>query len=107
AVMIGRGAQGRPWIVGQIGAELQGRAPPAAPQGEALAGLIAEQYETMLIEYGTPIGVRAARKHLDWYLAAGDGPADRDTRKALLAAEDPATVLAMIAEIWGGWREAA
>ncbi|HHY50895.1 MAG TPA: tRNA dihydrouridine synthase DusB, partial [Alphaproteobacteria bacterium] len=107
AVMIGRGAQGRPWIVGQIGAELEGRAPPAAPHGEQLAELIAEQYEAMLAEYGTPIGVRAARKHLDWYLEAGGGPADRDRRKALLAAEEPETVLGMIAEIWGGWREAA
>jgi tRNA-dihydrouridine synthase B len=76
AVMIGRGAQGRPWIVGQIGAALAGEAVPPAPANDALPALVAEHYEGILSEYGTRVGVRAARKHLDWY-HRGHGRAHR------------------------------
>jgi tRNA-dihydrouridine synthase B len=108
AVMIGRGAQGQPWLVGRIGAELAGDAPPAAPQGGALADLVAEHYEAMLLEYGTRVGLRAARKHLGWYLDAMGTPVDRETRSILLASEEPGAVLAMIQSIYcGEWRAAA
>jgi len=108
AVMLGRGAQGQPWIVGQIGAQLSGQEKPPAPQGEELLAIIAEQYENMLSEYGEHVGVRAARKHLDWYLEALGIELDKDTRRTLLNAEAPADVLAMIPEIYSGdWRRAA
>jgi tRNA-dihydrouridine synthase B len=107
AVMIGRGAQGQPWIVGQIGAALIGEKPGASPVGDELTSLIADHYEAVLVEYGTHVGVRAARKHLDWYLEALGQPIDRDTRKALLSTEDPRAVLAMIPGIYGDWRQAA
>jgi tRNA-dihydrouridine synthase B len=108
AVMIGRGAQGQPWVVGQIGAALGGGPVPLAPEGDALIALIAEHYEGILIEYGTPIGVRAARKHLDWYLEATGQPVEREARKLLLASDDPGAVLAMLPSIYGGgWRLAA
>jgi tRNA-dihydrouridine synthase B len=108
AVMIGRGAQGQPWVVGQVGAALNGAPIPAAPERDELVALIAEQYEGMLAEYGSHVGVRAARKHLDWYLDAMGQPVDREARKALLASEDPRAVLAMIPSIYGGrWRIAA
>ena len=108
AVMIGRGAQGQPWIVGQIGAVLDASPIPSAPQADELIDIIAEHYEGMLVEYGTHVGVRAARKHLDWYLEAMGEPIDREARKVLLASEDPRTVLAMIPTIYGGeWRIAA
>jgi tRNA-dihydrouridine synthase len=41
-----------------------------APTDAALADLIAEHYEAMLSSYGTEIGLRVARKHLDWYAEA-------------------------------------
>ena len=108
AVMIGRGAQGQPWLVGRVGAELTGLEPAAPPEGDALAELVAEHYEAMLLEYGTRVGVRAARKHLDWYLEALGRPVDRDSRKVLLAAEDPGAVLALIPALYGAqWRAAA
>ncbi|MDF2983031.1 MAG: dusB, partial [Devosia sp.] len=72
AVMIGRGAQGQPWAVGQIGAQLAGREPQAAPTGAELAELVAGHYDAMLTDYGTQLGVRVARKHLDWYLEAAN-----------------------------------
>lgn len=108
AVMIGRGAQGQPWVVGQIGAALGGEAIPDALANDELPALVAEHYEGILSEYGTHVGVRAARKHLDWYLEAMGMPVDRDTRRTLLNTEDPASVLAMIPAIYGdGWRLAA
>jgi len=100
AVMLGRGAQGRPWIVGQIGARLSGAAPMAAPANDALADLIAAHYEDILVEYGTAVGLRAARKHLSWYAEAMGLELDKQTRSALLNSEEPASVLAMIGRLY-------
>ncbi len=108
AVMIGRGAQGQPWAVGQIGAALEGRAVTTAPSGAELADLVASHYDAILTTYGLHVGVRAARKHLDWYLEAADIVLDKAARGRLLNAEDPAEVHAMIADIYSGdWRLAA
>jgi tRNA-dihydrouridine synthase B len=106
--MIGRGGQGQPWVVGQIGAALNGERVGSPPAGDELIALICEHYEAMLLEYGTHVGARAARKHLDWYLEALGQPVDREVRKVLLATEDPRAVLAMIPSVYGGgWRLAA
>jgi tRNA-dihydrouridine synthase B len=107
AVMIGRGAQGRPWLVGQIGAALVGGTAATAPTGTALADLVREHYEAMLTEYGSAQGIRVARKHLDWYLQALGRDLDKPARTALLAGDDPAAVLAMIPEVYGEARRLA
>lgn len=108
AVMIGRGAQGQPWAVGQIGAQLAGREPEAAPIGAELAALVAEHYDAMLTDYGTQLGVRVARKHLDWYLEAANIGLDKPVRSQLLNELEPAEVTRMIADIYSGdWRLAA
>jgi tRNA-dihydrouridine synthase B len=107
AVMVGRGAQGRPWQVGAIAAALAGHPPPAEPQGEALAALVAEHYEAILDLYGIEVGVRAARKHLDWYLEGQGIVLAPERRKALLGELDPHEVLAMIAAIFAGERRQA
>jgi len=108
AVMIGRGAQGQPWAVGQIGAQLAGREPQPAPAGGALAELVAGHYDAMLTDYGTQLGVRVARKHLDWYLEAAGMVLDKPVRSQLLNELEPATVSRMIADIYSGdWRLAA
>ncbi|WP_127143607.1 tRNA dihydrouridine synthase DusB [Pelagibacterium montanilacus] len=107
AVMIGRGAQGRPWAVGQIGAVLEGRAPLPAPGGDDLQALVAEHYQAMLIEYGTELGVRVARKHIGWYLDALDVPAST-LRRSIMTADAPADVLAMLPQVLSeSWRSAA
>jgi len=101
AVMIGRGAQGRPWIVGQIGDALAGRQIGQAPSGNALAALIAEHYEAMLDSYGIEVGRRMARKHLGWYADALANPPDKATRKRLVETESPADVLDLIEDAFG------
>ena len=101
AVMIGRGAQGRPWIVGQIGAELEGRAVEPAPSSVALASHVREHYEDVLSTYGTHVGVRVARKHLGWYLEAAGIEPGKGERHRMLNSEDPAEVGAMIDYVYG------
>ncbi|MDR0808113.1 MAG: tRNA dihydrouridine synthase DusB [Gemmobacter sp.] len=89
-VMIGRGAQGRPWLLAQVAAALRGGAGPAVPQGEALADLVVAHYEAMLSFYGPDLGVRIARKHLGWYLeVAGLNAA----RGEVMTGEVPAQVV--------------
>lgn len=108
AVMLGRGAQGRPWRVGEIGAGLDGRTPEDAPKGAELVALIRQHYEDMLLDYGIEVGLRAARKHLDWYAEAAGLDLDKPTRRALLDNEDPKAVIALIGELFSGdWRAAA
>lgn len=107
AVMLGRGAQGRPWAVAQIGAGLVEQPLPEAPHGDALVALISEHYEDMLIEYGTTVGLRAARKHLDWYTEAAGIVLDKPSRKAFLDNEEPADVLRQIRQIFSSQQRAA
>ncbi|WDR03327.1 tRNA dihydrouridine synthase DusB [Devosia algicola] len=108
AVMIGRGAQGQPWLVGQIGAQLAGYTAPARPQGADLVDLVREHYEEILVEYGTSIGLRAARKHLDWYLMASSMVLEKSDRSRLLNCDQPREVVAMIKQFYSGdWRAAA
>ena len=107
AVMLGRGAQGRPWAVAQIGAGLSGQTAPAAPQGDDLVALVSEHYEDMLVEYGTAVGLRAARKHLDWYTEAAGIVLDKPARHQFLNSDVPADVLRQIGTIFSSERKAA
>jgi len=99
-VMIGRGAQGRPWLPGQVAHVLYGTPAPDIPQGAARGDAIAAHYEAMLDFYGPVLGLRVARKHLGWYLdaAAEDAGAEvpKPLRRAILTADDPKTVLTLI-----------
>lgn len=67
-VMIGRGTYGRPWLVGHAAHFLETGEVLAEPTGDALVSLILEHYDALLAHYGSHIGLRAARKHLSWYL---------------------------------------
>jgi tRNA-dihydrouridine synthase B len=104
AVMVGRGAQGRPWFPGQLAryfATGKREAPP--PLTEQLA-LVSALYGETLGLYGREVGLRHARKHLGWALdtAAACAGAPDDLLKAhrgrVLTATDPALVLRLLAE---------
>ncbi len=90
-VMVGRGAQGRPWALAQIAAKLFGTQPPQIPQGRALIDMVSAHYEAMLSFYGETLGGKTAGKHLGWYMDDADTP--RDLRKAILTHTDPRAVL--------------
>jgi tRNA-dihydrouridine synthase B len=96
-VMIGRGAQGTPWMLAVIAHALHGTPAPVIPQGGALADLVVEHYEAMLAFYGADLGARVARKHLGWYLAAA-GIADRH----ILTIADPAQVIRALRQAFVG-----
>lgn len=90
-VMVGRGVQGRPWALAEIGARLFGADAPDIPHGDALSDMVAGHYEDMLAFYGRDLGVRVARKHLGWYMDEARTPAG--LRRAILTASDPGAVL--------------
>ncbi|WP_227285951.1 tRNA dihydrouridine synthase DusB [Boseongicola sp. H5] len=93
-VMVGRGAQGRPWVLAQIAHDLYGAPAPDIPRGGALARMVAEHYREMLAFYGRDLGLRVARKHLGWYM--DDAGTAAPLRRAILTASDPAEVLARL-----------
>ena len=104
-VMIGRGAQGAPWRLAQVAAELFDSASPDIPVGADLVDLVAAHYEDMLAFYGTVLGNRVARKHLGWYMdGVGTLPA---LRKSVLTERDPACVLRLLPDAISGERVAA
>ena len=65
-VMVGRGVQGRPWLLAQIGDVLAGRELRAAPSIKARHKLIRAHLEDMITYYGSA-AMRLARKHIAWY----------------------------------------
>jgi nifR3 family TIM-barrel protein len=68
AVMVGRGAQGQPWLPGQIGRRLETGVAEAAPQLSEQLNYIRALYDEVCSLYGLRIGLRHARKHLGWAL---------------------------------------
>jgi nifR3 family TIM-barrel protein len=90
-VMIGRGAYGRPWLPGHVAAYAATDELPAAPEGQALLGLILGHYEAILDHYGQILGVRCARKHLGWYMNQVE-TGDDASRRAILTEKRPAEV---------------
>ncbi|MBM7067831.1 tRNA dihydrouridine synthase DusB [Actibacterium sp. 188UL27-1] len=93
-VMIGRGAQGKPWVLAQVAAELFDTPAPTPPTGAALGALVAEHYEAMLRFYGADLGGKVARKHLGWYMDQIVTPAT--LRREVLTQRDPQRVLTQI-----------
>ena len=74
-VMIGRGAQGRPWLLAQAGDFLGGRPVRRAPTIAERHEMMLAHLEDMLAHYGTP-AMRLARKHIAWYAHGLAGAAE-------------------------------
>src|SRR5262252_10048339 len=87
AVMIGRGAEGRPWFPGQVARYLAGGAQEAPPALSWQFEIIRELYDEMLRHHGEQVGLKHARKHVGWALdtAAASVGASCETLKALRA----------------------
>ena len=68
AIMIGRAAQGQPWIFRQIRQYLEQNQAPTAPSLEEVRALVLEHISALHHFYGDYQGVRYARKHVAWYL---------------------------------------
>ena len=108
-VMIGRGAYGKPWLLGQVMADLSGGGTHAGaladPSIDEQLALILEQYDAMQSLYGTVTGVNLARKHIGWYTKGLTGSAE--FRNKVNQVDDPATVIAMLRGFYAPWLERA
>ncbi|MGO1719199.1 MAG: tRNA dihydrouridine synthase DusB, partial [Luteimonas sp.] len=67
ALMIGRAAQGRPWIFREVGHYLAAGEHLPAPSLEEVRDVLIGHLQALHAFYGEPAGVRIARKHLGWY----------------------------------------
>jgi tRNA-dihydrouridine synthase B len=93
-VMIGRAAQGRPWLCGQIAGLLESGVVPPAPSATGRLDVMRRHLAGLHAFYGEFMGVRIARKHLGWYLQ--HTPAGADRRRAFNRLEQPAEQLAFL-----------
>jgi tRNA-dihydrouridine synthase B len=75
-VMIGRGAYGRPWLLGQVMHWFATGQHRPDPSIEEQYHLIMDHYRAMLDHYGAHIGVNMARKHIGWYTRGLPGSAE-------------------------------
>ena len=97
-VMIGRGACGRPWFLGQAIEFLRtGRRLPDPGPAERKA-LLLEHFEATLVHYGTRHGIRIARKHLGWYTKGL--PRSAEFRGRVMRLDDAAAVRTAVDELF-------
>ena len=100
-VMIGRGAYGRPWLLGQVMAEFgEGGTRPDPSLDEQLETML-EQYDEMLSLYGLHTGVNLARKHIGWYTKGLPGSAE--VRNRVNSQDDPAVVVGLLRDFYAPW----
>jgi len=104
AVMIGRGAYGRPWIAAALDHALASGGPLAEPApGERLA-IALEHFRDSLRFYGDAWGLKIFRKHLGWYVEKALCPADPAQRRALKSQmcqmDDPGAIESALAALW-------
>jgi tRNA-dihydrouridine synthase B len=66
-VMIGRAAQGRPWIFREVEARLARNSTPPAPRATEVGAIMRAHLRDLYAFYGEAAGVRIARKHIGWY----------------------------------------
>ena len=106
-VMIGRGAYGKPWLLGQVMHWLRHGAALPDPTIDQQFDLILEHYEAMLVHYTSETGVKMARKHLGWYTKGLPGSAEFRNRVNFI--DNPAEVVRSLSAFYAPFlqREAA
>ena len=95
-LMIGRAAQGRPWIFREVSHYLQNGTEIAPPTAAEVRDIMLAHLEALYAFYGEYSGIRVARKHLSWYCRsrANAEPFRRQMVRAESAAEQLRLVLA-------------
>ena len=97
-VMIGRGAYGKPWLLGQVMHWWRHGQSMPDPTVDQQFAVLTEHYETMLTLYGNVTGVKMARKHLGWYTKGLPGSAEFRNRVNFI--DDPAEVVRTLREFY-------
>lgn len=85
AVMIGRGAYGRPWIAAALDQALYTGDTLSEPDPASRLGTVIEHFTDTLRFYGDALGLKIFRKHLGWYVEQALCPADPHLRRATKA----------------------
>lgn len=85
-VMIGRGAYGKPWLIGQIAAALEGKT-WHHPSLEEQCAIVMQHFELVLHHEGSETGVPLFRKHIGWYTKGF--PDAAHFRSEIFQQEDP------------------
>ena len=100
-VMVGRAAQGRPWLCGQIASWLETGVRLPDPDVASQLRLMTEHVQALHAFHGIDRGLRIARKHVGWYLQASGMADDRLRRfaRTFNRIEDGGAQLASLAEL--------
>ncbi len=100
-VMIGRGAYGKPWLLGQFMHWFKTGERLPDPDITTQYAVLDEHYRDMMKLYGEDVGVKVARKHVGWYTKGLTGSAEFRNRANSEA--DPNVVLKMLEEFYTPW----
>jgi tRNA-dihydrouridine synthase B len=95
-VMIGRAAQGRPWIFDEVNFFLSSGQSRASLALEKVRDIMRAHLEDLYAFYGDETGVRVARKHLSWYFR--QHPGQEALRNRLVQIETPQEQLSTLLE---------
>lgn len=95
AVMIGRAAQGKPWIFKEILHKLSGNDTSFAISLSEIKTVINQHLDNLYSFYGSASGVRIARKHIGWYFDQL-GTLSAEQKKQINQAQQPAQQLALV-----------
>ena len=105
AILVGRAAQGRPWIFREIAHHLATGQTLAPPDPLEVCAILVEHLEHLHAFYGEHQGVRFARKHLGWY--AKDRPENAAFRAVVNRAETAAEQIRLTREYFDALAHAA
>jgi len=104
AVMIGRGAYGRPWIAAALDRALYTGDTLSEPGLASRLGIVLEHFTDTLRFYGDALGLKIFRKHLGWYVEQALCPADpalrRATKARLCQIDSPRGIESALTELW-------
>jgi tRNA-dihydrouridine synthase B len=99
-VMIGRAAQGRPWIFREIEAMLAGDVHPVPPTTREVRDIMLAHLRDLYEFYGPEPGARIARKHIGWYCT--ERPRAEAFRRSVMEAACAQTQIAMVSDYFDG-----
>jgi len=106
AVMVGRGACGRPWFAANLDAALARGGEMAEPEMPQRLGIVLDHLRDTLRFYGDGLGLKIFRKHLAWYVERAPLPADpalrRHEKSRLCRIAVPAELEAQLRLLWPG-----
>jgi tRNA-dihydrouridine synthase len=104
ALMIGRGAYGRPWIAAALQEALEDGVPLKEPAPLAQLAIALDHLLESLRFYGDALGLRVFRKHLGWYVETATLPLAAERRRAAKSAlcrlETPGAVETGLKQLW-------